>query len=423
MMMKQLKIKAVQDGGEISEKVVTKYKLAGRDFRLSYSEKKEKNVYTSNFVGIVRSTMNDEEILFSMPKHYMKVEKFDELSIEDKLDHIKIIMQSINKAVLSSQYMQYRHDKDVAGNFSFEAYREIYNYYVSYGLYKDEIKQYKKGYGNHIAWKKTISKSKKYIVNGKIFMLPMIVRKKANMNNLITECMIFVFNYTEFLYGQFMNIPNTEKIRQYGINGAILNNIDGVVDSLNEMKMGVFKDSELQLIDNLIIFLKRVNSRTSKVRTIKDYEYHYVWENAIAKYLNMYFSGIENDELIYSENKDRKFSFSKRTTKYDKQHENNSLEPDHYYYDDKRNEVYIFDSKYYVSLKHLNHKQLVYQYIFGNEHQDAKVYNALITPTEGDPKTSIHVEILPKFVNENEVKIYENKLPIKEVIINYISNS
>ena len=50
MVMQQQKIDIIQDGEEIPQNLVTKYGLSGRDFIYFYSDKKEKNVYYSNFV-------------------------------------------------------------------------------------------------------------------------------------------------------------------------------------------------------------------------------------------------------------------------------------------------------------------------------------------------------------------------------------
>lgn len=44
-------------------------------------------------------------------------------------------------------------------------------------------------------------------------------------------------------------------------------------------------------------------------------------------------------------------------------------------------------SEYYVKVNELNHKQLVYHFIFGNKVKANYIYNSLIIPTE---KTIIH---------------------------------
>lgn len=419
-MQVQLKIRAIQDGDEFSENLVDEFGLFGRDFRYFYNNEKNKNVYYANFVGIIYSLYHENTILFSMPKHYMKIDDFNTLTLNEQLKHIRLVMQSISKSVQISQFTQNKHSDNVKGTFSFAAYQAIYDYYQTYGLYKDTKVHYKKSYGSHISWKKTIAKSEKYLVDNKLIIVPFIERKKYQSMNLITECMIFVFNYTEAMYGCFMKLPNTDKVREYGINQRILNNIFGTIDQLLQLKAKMFKDNENFLVDNLILFLKRVNSKERKVRSICDYDYQVVWENAVESYLNRYFYKISRDKLYYSKKILNYFNFKKRAVNYDKVHPKNSLEPDHYYFDEKNNNLYLFDSKYYVKLKGLNHKQLVYHFIFGNEKKVDNIYNALIIPTEEKSKTEIHVEILPQFLSKNQdVKIYLNYLRTVEVIKNF----
>lgn len=421
-MKEVLNIDTIQDGSEFNDSLVRKYELFGNDFRYSYSNIKHRNVYHSNFVGIVRS-LKDNSILFSMPKHYMKINDFNQLSKKEKLGHIRRVIKSIDRCIEETRYTQYKHSKDVKGSLSFEAYDVIYNYYQTYGLYRSRKGYFKKGYGNHINWKKTISKSNKYILDNKLVINPLIIKKRQQLTNLITECMIFTFNYTELMYGQFIELPNTEEVRHFGINQYILNNIDGAIYRLLQMKAKIFKDSENYLIDNLILFLKQVNSVPNKSKqNIKDYSYETVWEKAVENYLNTYFTGVRYDKLVYAENPVKRYQFKKYIARYDKQHVNNHLDPDHYYFDDKTKQLYIFDSKYYVKLDSLNHKQLVYHFLIKNQVRAKEIYDALIVPTEGENKTDIHVEILPTFLRDDEqLTIYLHKLNIESVILEFIS--
>lgn len=64
--------------------------------------------------------------------------------------------------------------------------------------------------------------------------------------------------------------------------------------------------------------------------------------------------------------------------------------------------MYIFDSKYYVDVKNINYKQLVYHFLFGNKKGVNKIYDALIVPHEGESVTDIHVDVMPDFLREGE---------------------
>lgn len=419
--MEQLEIDVIQDGMKFDDALVEKYRLYGKDFKYTYSNEDKKNIYYSNFVGIVRSDKEDT-ILLSMPKHYMNIKSFNGLSEKKKLMHIRRIIKSIDKTIYDSEYTQYKHSKDVEGSFSFESYNAIYSYYQTYGLYHDKEYYLKKGYGGHIEWKKTISKSNKYLINGKLVMIPLLNRKKYQHANIITECMIFVFNYTRKVYGYFMELPNTDEVHIFGINKNILNNINGTINKLLKVRAEIFKDNEKKLVDNLILFLKRVNSVTHKTKqSIKDYQYEYVWEKAVESYLNNNFNKFSNGNLIYSDEAINRYKFQKHSEHYDEAHPSNSMEPDHYYYDKKNNELYLFDSKYYVNLDSLNYKQLIYHILFKNRTQATTVYNALIMPTEEENNTRIHVKVLPDFLREEEeVIIYLHELNTVTVIKQFI---
>lgn len=417
MKIQQLKINFIQDGAEISPDLVDKYELSGRDFNYTYSDKKEKNIYYSNFVGFVQSSQ-DDSILFSMPKHYMTKNEFENLSLASKYEIIKTINKSINKVVDNSQFTQYEHDKDIAGTFAFRAYRQICDYYQDYGLYRDQENYYKKGKGTHISWKKTISKSNKYFIDGKLILMPLVTKQKRQLTNIITDCMIFVLNYTQAVYGELIDVYPADELREYGINKKIFKNISGVINQLFRIKTMIFKDREKQLVDNLIIFLKRVNSKSRKVvQSVKDYNYEYVWEKAVERYLNTYFDSIRDGQLIFSNQVLEKYQFTKISAHYDSRHESRRLEPDHYYFSERTRNLYLFDSKYYVKIDELNHKQLVYHFLFGNKEGAKNIYDALIVPYEGETRTEVHVHVLPEFItNGGEVKIYLCRLNANRVI-------
>ncbi|MEE5988227.1 LlaJI family restriction endonuclease [Ligilactobacillus equi] len=425
MTMKQpLKIDFVQDGGKISQEIVTKYNLSGKDFKYSYSDNEETNVYYSNFVGLVRSG-KDDSLLFSAPKHYMNKEKFDNLEITEKYKIIKTVTASINKDIDDTQFTRYNHSKDVVGNFAFEAYRRICDYYLTYGLYRDQENYYKKGYGSHISWKKTISRSSKYVFDGKLMMIPLVIKKKRQLTNLITECMIFTLNYTQTMYGNFIDVYRADELRDHGINQRILDNTDGIVNQLFQIKTTIFKDRENQLIDNLIIFLKRVNSKNKKIKqSIKDYNYEHVWESAVEKYLNTNFDDINKNGKLTFKSNIKRHKFKKISAHYDNQHKKRHLDPDHYHFEESTRALYLFDSKYYVKVDELNHKQLVYHFLFGNRAGTKKIYDALIVPTEGETDTEVHVEINNKFLEENNsITIYLCYLNAQKTIELYSSRN
>ena len=199
-------------------------------------------------------------------------------------------------------------------------------------------------------------------------------------------------------------------------NNQLLRYIAGTINSLIQFQTFIFKDDEKQLVDNLIIFLRRVNNSLKQAISIKDYDYEYVWEKAVERYLNAYFLKVENNVLEYSKKPINKYKFKKKSEQYDSYHKNWRMEPDHYFFDKTDKSLYIFDSKYYVDVKNINYKQLVYHFLFGNKKNVNKVYDALIVPYEGESVTDIHVNIMSDFLNEGEeIIIYINKLNTSSV--------
>lgn len=418
-----LKIDVIQDGEVISKEIEAKYQFADRDIKITYDSQKGKNVHKANFVGIIHSRSVEDALLFSMPKHYMNLDEFMVLSFQEKISHIKCILETINKYVSDEQYSNHELDKDLVSDFPFDAYWNIYRYYKNYGLYHNSAVMYKKGYGGKVSWKKTMSRATKLISNGNLIFTPFMLEKKQFLDNLITETMIFVLNYTQKMFNLFINLPNTSELMGYGLKPAILSNPKGIINRLIAIREKIFKDVDLNLINSLILFLERVNAN-EKQRTlnIKYYSYPYIWEKAVEKYLNDYLESVDATKLHYADRVISKFHFKKRVQgKYDRQNPKHSLEPDHYYFDELERKLYIFDSKYYVSLKELNHKQIVYHVLFGNLEKANRVYDALIIPTEGPTNTEVHTDIDQDYLEQggHEIKIFLNKLNTVQVLANY----
>lgn len=77
-----LDIDVIQDGAEIPESLIQKYNLDNKDFKIVYLGDGRK-IIRANFVGIIKSKLNDKEILFSMPKHYMEIKSLKNLVLEE----------------------------------------------------------------------------------------------------------------------------------------------------------------------------------------------------------------------------------------------------------------------------------------------------------------------------------------------------
>lgn len=402
-----LKIDAAYDSGSISDDQIRYYSLGGRDIQTGSDGSKY-----LNFVGVVRK---GDHILVSLPKHYMKIDKFNKLKYNQKLLNIKLIMRSIDRFNRNPEYRTFVNKENMQSDFAVDAFYRIYGYYQSYGLYHEDSQHITKGFKGKVSWKKTLKKSQKLIGGGNLIFSPFYITEKQTNENLITETMIFAINYTIQLFGEFIDMPDNSAIATRGINLSILQNKDRIINQLNNLRSRIFKDIDNELIINLITFLRQVNKNSydSNHAFIKQYVYATLWEKAVEKYLNYHFTGITDGKLNYTLTANYNTQrFSKLVENgYDLSHPANTLEPDHYWKDSKNDVQYIFDSKYYVNVNGLNHKQLVYHFMFKN--RAARTYDALIMPEEEKTYTEVHAKL-----NDNWLPAPDHGI---EILLNHLN--
>ena len=336
-------------------------------------------------------------------------------------------MQTITKFYRSPEFSEYRKDSDIESDFALESFYRIYDYFSIYGLYKERRKLVHEGYQGRISWKETIRRSSKLIGGGNLIFAPFYVSKNKDLETLITQCMVFAINYTKRLFDELIPLPDNSRIAMRGVDQNILNNVQSVINQLYQVQATIFKDIDKDLVNNLIVFFERVNDRAKDAMSFKDHSYSSLWETAVRKYLELHFEGIdeEHDEMLYDHSRTFNRSFSKLTEYgYDLKHCERSLALDMYHLDHRHNCQYIFDAKYYSKLNELNHKQLVYHFLFAN--RAAKTYDALIMPYEGKTDTRIHVQINPSWLpggsmQLEDVKIYLNRLNMVDVLNSFIT--
>lgn len=415
-----LKIIAVEDGQPISSKIVSNFNLGFQD--TNKIKKHNKIIQTSDFTGVV---FNDNAVLVSFPKHYIKLQEFNALPMDEKINHIKLIINTIISYRLNPHYSDYQNDSDINTSFAFQAFNEIYNYYRNYGLYNVKNKIFKKGYKGKIAWKKTISRSSKVISKGNLLFLPFYIEDRNYTETFITDCMVFAINYTFSLYGQFLFLPKFSELAVRGTTCPLNGNYAAIVQKLYSIKPKVFKDIYKHLVDNLIQFYQGLNNDGTNAKDIKYYSYDGIWERAVEKYLNKYFSGIAKnnngeDYLKFDGNR-LAGEFKKYTIKhYDDAHLDHKLYPDHYYLDKNNNEQYIFDSKYYTKLDKLDTKQFVYHILLYKK--ASKTYNSLIMPTAGKTNTEMFLDIDKDYLldKNKKIQIFLTHLNTQDVLKNFV---
>lgn len=178
----------------------------------------------SRFVGIIyKDTDKGINILVSLPFNYMEVNDFQNLNIKRQFNNIQTILTSILKYNRTQGLMGLN---DFHCSFPINAYNQIYLFYQKYGLYRENIINIKQGQNGNIDWKSTFRKSNSFIntKTNTIVYFPFYQREKIVTNNLITECMAFVLNYTKEYFKNILQLPISAELESFGVNYSLLNN-------------------------------------------------------------------------------------------------------------------------------------------------------------------------------------------------------
>lgn len=411
--MKNLNIVAIQEGATIPEDIAKKYQLTFAD-----TSKNLNLEQISAFCGVIR---RGSSILVSFPKHYIHLDVFNQLSISEKLKHIRLILDSILNYELNPTYSSFRKKNGLSNSFSFISFFKIYDYFQKYGLYVKSKRGLKMGYNGKISWKDTIKKSQKVISDGNLVFLPFCIRENVNAEDFITKCMIFAINYTEELFGKLLDLPDNSTIASRGIEKVLISNSRAVILKLEMMRQRIFKDIDKSLVNDLITFFRGLNDNYQSIKDIKHYHFNNVWEKSVEKYLNNYFVGIKNNKLEFSSS-GRHFKFKKLVLKnYNDvlKRSRDNLQPDHYCFDNEHQAQYIFDSKYYDHINGLNYKQFVYHMILYNKANET--YDALIMPSEDKTFTEVHLDLDKEYlpIRNQRVKILLTHLRTQDVLQNF----
>lgn len=412
--------------------VVMDKKTVSRELIKRYQLKDEVKNGCSQFVGIIyKDTDRGVSILVSLPFNYMDVNEFQNKSNKEKFSNIQTILTSILKYNRTQGLMGL---DDFQCSFPISAYNQIYSFYQKYGLYRENVVNIKQGQNGNINWKSTFRKSNSFInaETNAIVYFPFYQNKKIIANNLITECMVFVLNYTKEYFKDILQLPRSAELESFGVNYSLLNNKDYVVQRLKEELGRTYKDYLRNLITNLIRFFEKLGANYNYDFSMIQFDFNNVWEHAVNEFLTNHFTGIDEDEnkvlFRFTNEKVKKFIFQKDSKGYDSVNTKNKLEPDHYYYDKNNDVQYIFDSKYMEKLNGLNHKQLIYGILYSKGVK--KTFNTLVLPglpsvnrecVNGEKHVDVKKDLLPSSINK--LVIYQIRLNEKAVLESFTSTN
>lgn len=408
-----------RDGEQFNEQEfhLNGFELSEKDFRRSYlidnqtGEELEDYNYTLNFVGFLINKDNDVYSVF--PKNFV----VKDLN-EDSSKLFYIISKHLQKR--PELYIGDEYGKRFVSNYPFAAFFEIYDYYKKFGLHFEDKKIIKPNIGGKVNWKETIRLSNKYLIDNHVSIFPIYYEKNYYFSAFLTECMIFVINYTIEKFNFLIDLEKIDK--NYSL--SFLNDKEFILEKLFTLRQQTFKDNLLNLIDNLINFFSELQE--GGIYYLKHYSFSSIWEDMVMAYLKLYFLKVDNNKVIFGNKRKKEISFLKLSFRPNLANNSHYFTPDYYYADDSIQ--YIFDAKYYKEVKGIDYKQLSY-FIFLNEYRDdvskprkySKTYSALFLPGE-KRESKIHFKMDPKFNKTySDLIIFEEYLDIREIIDFYSS--
>jgi hypothetical protein len=366
-----------------------------------------------NFVGFLVNSTND--VLSVFPKNY-DVKNIN----EDSNKVFNVISKHAQRR--PDLYLGNEYGEKFKSNYPFASFFGIYDYYKGFGLHFEDTKYIKPNIGGKVSWKETIRLSDKFLSSSnQISIFPIYYEKKYYYSSLLTECMVFVINYTIGKFGFFIEF---EKIDRAYSESFFFNDKELIIEYLYLLRQKTFKDNLLTLIDHLVNFFSELNEGGSYY--LKHYVFSSIWEDMVMDYLKIHFKDIENNMIVFGDARIEEVKFLKPSFRPNLANESHFFSPDYYYAKDDLQ--LIFDAKYYSQIHGINYKQIAYC-IFLNEYRDdlskpikySTTHASLILPGKRR-ESKIHFRMDPKFsLTNKKLVISEEYLNISEIMDFYIS--
>lgn len=383
---------------------------------------------TSDRVGI---SINKDGIKVTFPYHYFKDEQeknlkksrnnkeiFKDIYLKDEYKDIKLLIQVFVK-YYKQKGESLKKESEENSVFPIFHYLEICKYYDKYGFYKKRGKNIKKSSKGKIDWKKTFVKSERIYTEDGIFFKNLYSKSVDEKEIFITECMKYVLSEGYNNFGKYFGIG----IRFNGkINDKIFLNPLLVIKKLKIYSGQLFKDYEVRLINNLIGYFEGEDRIGNDKIGLSTNRFENIWEKMVGEYIQKNVAEFGLPEKAVLEN-EKKIKFGSTKNKGIKKNSNNEeyfFVFDHYY--EEKDEVYLYDSKYYKIINHLNEKQVLYHYFLTNVENKKILENRLILPKNKNYTLEKRVHIEFDVMSENNEKgiIEEMYLDIKKVMEEYI---
>lgn len=418
-----------QDGELISEEIQKNFNLTYKDFR----KNKKFNDRIFDFVGVL---IQGDKQLVVFPKHMHSKQEL--LAFQNNTDagiqSLKLVMDVITKYILTQKTRATADDyagsfeESVESTFPFEAFFGVYGYFQKYGIFTEERRKITENGSGKYHWKSIIEKSQPYITSSGIVFSPLYKEKVANDYTFISEAMSYVINET---IEKFYYLLPYSRVDGINYNVSEFDDNQYVLQRLSSILLRTFKDIDVSLINDLIVFFEDDSNKYSpKDQHLKVHYFNNIWQAMVHNYLNRHFVKIEQGMPIFSKDVIYRNTayFMNKSLVIDDSSNRWSIDMDHYHKD--RYYQLIFDSKYYDDEEGLNYKQISYHEIMTKKVRDTDIVtiSALIFP--GTDRIALHYKtansILTREQNgalkvvADEVVIFSFWMNVEKVMIDYL---
>lgn len=404
--------------------LIEKFNLKENDYKINKNKNGENERYF-DFVGFI---FNRNEELTVFPVNMFSNSEISSLNSEYKvLNYKKLLADTIFYYIqktdsLSKAYSHLGEEIGFNSNYPFKEFFEIYKYYNTMGLYREERYTSKMGTKGKIDWKETIRKSPIVISSNNLIFTTFFSKHKVQIDVFMSECMAFVINYTAKKFSFLFNFKQVQEINPT----FQIDEIESIIIRLYEYKNQIFKDKYISLINNLIEFfikLLKLNNEGGNTH-IKIKYFNDIWQDMVNDYINVFLEDVDKISGIkLSHERLNKLNFEKKVIDIDFSKNNFRLEFDHYA--EYKNLSLLFDSKYYNEINRLDYKQIVYTQMLTNNilfnKNNSYVYSTLILPTNVEHYEENFLELKDDYIgNMMNPVITILYLNIRRVMESYI---
>lgn len=380
-----------------------------------------------DFVGFVFSA---NDILVVFPKHFKESAEIEKLNSNNECasDDItllrKVIVKYDSTSMKNAKALRHMGEKDdLDSDYPFQYFYRIYHYYIQFGLYRERQKELVTGKGMKISWKHTLQNSAKIISDDNLVFMPVYSEKWRPENVFVTDCMAYAIDYTIRRFSAFLSLrPTGYQVRRVDYVG----NKNFVIQQLVRIKSTVFRDREKRLLDDIIGFFLKINTKNQSGDAHLEIRYfNDIWQEMVEHYLNRHFlsMSLSGDKAVFD------LTVSRSSVKFmDTTFDDVDTSTNHFYIDvdhagrDSTN-LYLFDSKYYSDIRELNYKQFSYNMILNRRFSGIRnLYSVLLLP--GSEGSKLHFKLSPSYAGGRSlgISIIEQYLEPKKVMEDYLAD-